>query len=119
MPLLHGPGSFGYDFLTKKQIILSGHGWGRLPLHMICDELNPSALQKGLKIAFVTGVDDDRVWVDKYTVYQALDNIIQNAIWGNATELDLSYKRLTSLPPEIGKLTHLKKLDLSINQLST
>ncbi len=27
------------DFLTKKQIILSGLGWGRVPLHMIRDEL--------------------------------------------------------------------------------
>ncbi|WP_421784152.1 substrate-binding domain-containing protein [Kiloniella litopenaei] len=27
------------DFLTKKQIILSGLGWGRVPLHMIGDEL--------------------------------------------------------------------------------
>ncbi|KLN61657.1 hypothetical protein WH96_04785 [Kiloniella spongiae] len=27
------------DFLTKKQIILSGLGWGRVPRHMIGDEL--------------------------------------------------------------------------------
>jgi len=27
------------DFLTKKQIILSGLGWGRVPKHMIGDEL--------------------------------------------------------------------------------
>ena len=46
-------------------------------------------------------------------------DLIQNAIWNKATELDLSYKRLTSLPPEIAKLTHLRKLDLSINQLTS
>lgn len=32
------------DFLTKKQIILSGLGWGRLPMHMICDELKSGRL---------------------------------------------------------------------------
>ncbi len=32
------------DFLTKKQIILSGLGWGRMPLHMIGDELESGAL---------------------------------------------------------------------------
>ncbi|WP_419905163.1 LysR substrate-binding domain-containing protein [Kiloniella sp.] len=32
------------DFLTKKQIILSGLGWGRLPMHMICDELKTGRL---------------------------------------------------------------------------
>ncbi|MFD2205857.1 LysR family transcriptional regulator [Kiloniella antarctica] len=32
------------DFLTKKQIILSGLGWGRLPMHMICEELKTGRL---------------------------------------------------------------------------
>lgn len=32
------------DFLTKKQLILAGLGWGRLPQHLIEDELKSGAL---------------------------------------------------------------------------
>src|SRR5256885_427368 len=37
----------------------------------------------------------------------------------NLTSLDLSYNQLTSLPPEIAKLTNLTSLDLRENQLPT
>ena len=51
------------------------------------------------------------------TPYQtALDRIRQAADSG-AESLDLSRLRLTSLPPEIGKLTHLIELNLAGNQL--
>ncbi len=44
-------------------------------------------------------------------------------IWTAAREkskrLDLSYRKLKSLPPEIGKLTNLQKLELQNNQLSS
>ena len=33
------------DFLTKKQMLLEGLGWGRLPLHMIEDELENGSLR--------------------------------------------------------------------------
>ncbi len=32
------------DFTTKKQIIASGIGWGRMPLHMVADEINSGEL---------------------------------------------------------------------------
>lgn len=37
----------------------------------------------------------------------------------NQSDLDLSNKQLTSLPPEIGELTNLANLDLSRNQLTS
>ncbi len=36
-----------------------------------------------------------------------------------ATELDLSYKKISTLPAEIVQLTNLTGLDLSSNQIST
>ena len=38
--------------------------------------------------------------------------VIEEAAREGVTELDLSGKNLTVLPPEIGKLTQLKKLNL-------
>jgi len=35
------------------------------------------------------------------------------------TRVDLAYKNLTTLPPEIGNLKNLEKLDLQFNQLTT
>jgi len=43
---------------------------------------------------------------------------IRHAAETGATELDLSWLRLTALPPEIGQLTRLQSLDLGGNQLT-
>jgi len=37
----------------------------------------------------------------------------------NATELNLSYNKITTICPEISKLTNLQTLDLSYNQITT
>ncbi|MDP1609255.1 MAG: leucine-rich repeat domain-containing protein [Chlamydiales bacterium] len=44
---------------------------------------------------------------------------IRECYWKREPALKLSYLRLTSLPPEIGQLTHLQELDLCENQLQT
>lgn len=44
---------------------------------------------------------------------------IETALKQGGTRLDLSFKKLTSLPPEIAKLTNLSQLDLSGNQLTS
>jgi len=44
---------------------------------------------------------------------------IQEALDTNATELDLSFMRLTTLPESIGNLTNLKTLEVQKNQLTT
>lgn len=46
----------------------------------LCDELQPSANKKELKLEFVSTTKDDKVWLDEYSICQAIDNIIQNAI---------------------------------------
>ncbi len=46
----------------------------------ICDELRPSAEKKGLKLEFIPTAKDDKIWLDEYSIYEALYNIIQNAI---------------------------------------
>lgn len=48
---------------------------------------------------------------------EELLRVIEEAKVNGATELDLSEKRLTSLPPEIGQVTDLTKLDLSLTGL--
>ncbi|MEH2167460.1 MAG: leucine-rich repeat domain-containing protein, partial [Nostoc sp.] len=45
--------------------------------------------------------------------------IIEQAVRGKVTQLDLSGKRLTTLPPEFGQLTNLQTLYLTDNQLSS
>ena len=45
--------------------------------------------------------------------------LIQQAAAEGRTELDLSFRQLTSLPPEIAKLTNLTSLDLSETQLTS
>ncbi|NEQ51880.1 MAG: GTP-binding protein [Leptolyngbya sp. SIO3F4] len=45
--------------------------------------------------------------------------IIEKAVEGKATKLDLSSSDLTELPAEIGQLTNLLELDLRDNQLSS
>ncbi|QLE48966.1 TIR domain-containing protein [Nostoc sp. C057] len=50
---------------------------------------------------------------------EELLQIIEKAVRGKVTELDLSLKGLTSLPPEIGQLANLQTLYLYNNQLSS
>ncbi|MGF1937523.1 MAG: COR domain-containing protein [Nostoc sp. ChiQUE02] len=50
---------------------------------------------------------------------EELLQIIEQAVRDNVTELDLSFKSLTTLPTEIGRLTNLRTLDLYKNQLSS
>ncbi|MDP1608462.1 MAG: leucine-rich repeat domain-containing protein [Chlamydiales bacterium] len=44
-------------------------------------------------------------------------DLIKECYWKKEPILDLSLFQLTSLPPEIGELTHLQKLNLSYNRL--
>ncbi|MEH1950733.1 MAG: leucine-rich repeat domain-containing protein [Nostoc sp.] len=50
---------------------------------------------------------------------EELLEIIQKAVRDKVTELDFSFKSLTTLPAEIGRLTNLRSLDLRFNQLSS
>ncbi|WP_013320928.1 COR domain-containing protein [Gloeothece verrucosa] len=50
---------------------------------------------------------------------EELQQVIQQAIEEKAETLDLSFKKLETLPPEIGKLTALRYLDLRNNKLTT
>ena len=49
---------------------------------------------------------------------EELLQVIEQAVTEGATELDLSSKDLTALPPEIGMLTQLESLSLHGNQLT-
>ncbi len=51
--------------------------------------------------------------------YRAALEIILSAERSGATKLSLALERLIALPPEIGRLTALRELDLHDNQLST
>jgi len=48
-----------------------------------------------------------------------IKDLIREAQKSNVTVLDLSFKNLTSLPPEITELKNLRKLDISGNQLTS
>ncbi|MEH2329353.1 leucine-rich repeat domain-containing protein, partial [Nostoc sp.] len=50
---------------------------------------------------------------------EELLQIIEQAARDKKTQLDLSGKGLTTLPPEIGQLTNLQYLNLNSNQLSS
>ncbi|MCF4967598.1 leucine-rich repeat domain-containing protein [Nostoc sp. CMAA1605] len=50
---------------------------------------------------------------------EELLRIIEQAAKNKVTELNLSFKQLTSLPPEFGQLVNLQSLYLSSNQLSS
>ncbi|MEH1904202.1 MAG: leucine-rich repeat domain-containing protein [Nostoc sp.] len=50
---------------------------------------------------------------------EELLQIIEQAVTDKVTELDLSHRGLTTLPPEIVQLTNLQSLDFSYNQLSS
>jgi internalin A len=50
---------------------------------------------------------------------EELLQIIEKAAGDKATELDLSDRRITTLPPEIGQLINLRILDLSNNRLAS
>ena len=49
--------------------------------------------------------------------YQA-EKKIEEALKSGATELDLSYMRLSELPESFGQLTQLRELNLSVNKLT-
>lgn len=51
--------------------------------------------------------------------HKALLDLIEQASREETEELDLSYKGISTLPPEIGSLTNLQRLDLHNNQLTT
>lgn len=48
-----------------------------------------------------------------------IKDLIIKAKEKNATTLDLSFKKLSSLPPEIAELKNLTELDISANQLTS
>jgi len=47
---------------------------------MICDELQPLAVKTGIELEFTSDVEDDQISIDESSIYQALVNLIQNAI---------------------------------------
>jgi PAS domain S-box-containing protein len=56
------------------------------PLHLtqliqlVCDKLTPLAQEKGLDLNFTSSVNNDHVVLDEDCIYQAIQNIIENAI---------------------------------------
>lgn len=52
---------------------------GRL-LEMLCEKLRPDALKKGLNLEYIALTDNDKTWYDEHSIYQAISNIMQNAI---------------------------------------
>jgi len=49
-------------------------------LKKICDGLKTSAHKKGLEFKFISKTENDKIWLDEFSIQQALVNIIQNAI---------------------------------------
>jgi len=56
-----------------------------------------------------------RVMMDKKELLKIIDDAAKN----NVTKLDLSWKSITELPEEIGKLTNLTRLGLENTQLTS
>lgn len=46
----------------------------------ICDAIRPSAIEKGIELAFYSETNEDKVWLDEFSIYEAISNIIHNAI---------------------------------------
>lgn len=66
------------DFHTKKMLILSGMGWGKLPDYMIVDELERGQLQ-----AFVLQDKRNRVDLDYYVLKNKAQRLgpVASALW--------------------------------------
>ncbi|MCF7823466.1 MAG: PAS domain-containing sensor histidine kinase [Candidatus Marinimicrobia bacterium] len=46
----------------------------------LCNDFKSSAYKKGLEFDFISETDDDKSWLDEYSIRQAVENIVQNAI---------------------------------------
>lgn len=49
-------------------------------IRLVCEKLRPSAEEKGLALNFHSDVEDDKITLDEDSMYQAVLNIIENAI---------------------------------------
>jgi len=55
------------------------HRLGQL-IQLLCEKLQPDAEEKGLALDYEFHTDDDQTWFDQFSIYQAIHNILQNAI---------------------------------------